>query len=214
MSLIFRKSRKLAAQIDEFLDSVSEGILIFSEGVHCYLSGDEERFARKIVQIDKKEANADKLRRDVENQLYVHSLIPEHRGDVLALLETMDHVIDTAKRTLTQFDVERPDIPEELHKAFLELTSSSANAGEMIVRATRAFFNDINEVKTHLHKVYHYEKEADRQGDQIKRQIFATDWLLSRKMHLRYFTFHIETISDRAEDVADRLSIYTIKRTP
>jgi predicted phosphate transport protein (TIGR00153 family) len=213
MSMIFRKSRKLAAQIDEFLDSVSEGILIFSEGIQCYLTGDEERFARKIVQIDKKEANADKLRRDVENQLYAQSLIPEHRGDVLALLETMDHVIDSAKRTLTQFDVERPDIPLELHKPLMELATSSEKAGEMIVCATRAFFRDIREVKNYLHKVYHYEKEADRQSDQIKRQIFATDWLLSQKMHLRYFTLHIEIISDKAEEVADRLSIYTIKRT-
>ena len=36
---------------------------------------------------------------------------------------------------------------------------------------------------------------------------------LARKIHLRYFCLHVENISDRAEDVADRLSIYTIKRT-
>ena len=33
------------------------------------------------------------------------------------------------------------------------------------------------------------------------------------KIHLRYFCLHVETLSDRAEGVADRLAIYTIKRT-
>lgn len=214
MAAIFRKSKKLAAQIDEFLDSVSEGILIFTEGVQSYLNDDQARFAEKLIQIDAKESNADKLRRTVENQLYQNSLIPDHRGDVLALLETMDKVIDRAKKTLNQFDVERPGIPKELHSDMMELTRASEQAAEMIVRAVRAFFVELHQVKNHLHKVYHYEKEADNLGDQLKRKIFATDWDLSQKIHLRYFTSHIESISDEAQDVADRLSIYVIKRTP
>jgi hypothetical protein len=36
---------------------------------------------------------------------------------------------------------------------------------------------------------------------------------LSWKVHMRYFAYHIETISDEAEDVCDRLAIATIKRS-
>jgi uncharacterized protein len=212
MNLLFRKTKKLAAKIDSFLDAVSEGMIIFKDGVRSYLSMDTDGFANDIVQIKRKEADADKLRRDIENQLYTHSLIPEYRGDVLALLETMDHVIDSAKKTLKQFSVERPEIPDILHTSYLALTDVCVSAAEMIVQSTRAFFADIRNVKNNLHKVYHYEKEADRLSDALKRQIFDTDWRLSQKIHLRYFALHIEQISDRAEEVADRLSIYTIKR--
>jgi uncharacterized protein Yka (UPF0111/DUF47 family) len=38
------------------------------------------------------------------------------------------------------------------------------------------------------------------------------DLKLSEKFHLRYFTLHIENISDIAEKVADLLSIMAIKR--
>jgi len=36
---------------------------------------------------------------------------------------------------------------------------------------------------------------------------------LSQKIHLRYFALHIDNVADRAENVADRLAIYTIKRS-
>jgi hypothetical protein len=67
-------------------------------------------------------------------------------------------------------------------------------------------------VKNYLHKVYFHEKEADKISDRLKRRIFSSDLDLSRKIHLRYFALHVETISDHAEDVADRLGISTIKR--
>ena len=73
---------------------------------------------------------------------------------------------------------------------------------------------DFQQVKDHLHKFYFYEKEADKIADLIKRKIFQnTELDLSQKMHLRYFVQHIDSIADEAEDVADRLSIYTIKRS-
>jgi uncharacterized protein Yka (UPF0111/DUF47 family) len=58
-----------------------------------------------------------------------------------------------------------------------------------------------------------YEHEADRRGDLIKRTVFKMPIDLSQKIHMRYFAYHIETISDEAEDVCDRLAIATIKRS-
>jgi predicted phosphate transport protein (TIGR00153 family) len=213
MRILFKSSLEIAAQIDDYLDFISQSMVVFSQGLDSYLTAKETEFKEQLAQIAKLESSADARRRNVENHLYQHSLIPEHRGDVLGVLETADHVIDTAKKTLFQFDVERPEIPPELHEDFRLLTSSSVNCAEMLVQATRAFFKDIKAVKNYLHKVYYFEKEADRISDNIKRKIFRRDMELSRKIHLRYFTLHIEQISDRAEEVADRLSIYTIKRS-
>jgi len=49
----------------------------------------------------------------------------------------------------------------------------------------------------------------------IKKKVFheMTNLNLSEKFHLRYFTLHIENVSDVAQKVADLLSIMAIKRT-
>jgi len=214
MAILFRTTKALEMEIDEYLDDVSNGILVFVEGVSHYLSGSEESFQSNLQTVDELEGKADKLRRDIENHLYTHSLIPEHRGDVLGLLENIDDVIDTAKETLNQLEVERPFIPESLKQEFVELAETVSKAGEAVVLASRAFFKEVRLVKDHLHKVYFYEKEADKQSYNIKRKAFRMDELeLCQKFHLRYFALHIDTLADMAENVADRLAIYTIKRT-
>jgi hypothetical protein len=132
---------------------------------------------------------------------------------VLGLLETIDEVINTEKKTLSQFSVEKPAIPADLNPQYQELASTCVAGAEAVVAAARAFFRDIKAVHDHVHKVYFYEKEADRLSDRLKRDIFARDLDLAHKIHLRYFSLHIESLSDEAENVADRLAISTIKRT-
>jgi len=58
-----------------------------------------------------------------------------------------------------------------------------------------------------------FEKEADKVSTKLKQAIFSSDMDLSHKMHLRNFVEHIDNVADWAEDVADRLAIYVIKRT-
>ena len=149
----------------------------------------------------------------VEGHLYRHSLIPESRGDVLGLLETMDCVINTAKNTLSLFLVEHPEMVPELTREWRDLAETATHTAEAVVLAARAFFRDARGVSDHLRKVYFHEKEGDKIAMDLKRKIFDSDVDLVRKIHLRYFALNIDLVSDAAEDVADRLSIYAIKRT-
>ena len=209
---LFKSSRVIETQIDEFLDTVAKGCLVFRSGVNAYLAGDTADFEAAISDIGTLESRADKLSREVESHLYSHSLIPDHRGDVLGLLENTDNIIDTAKSSLLQFSVEQPVIPAEFAEGYRKLAEASYLASEAVIVSTRAFFRDVDAVKDNLFKVHHYEKEADGISDTLKRAIFASDLDLARKTHLRYFAQNVEKVSDRAEDVADRLAIYAIKR--
>ncbi len=211
---LFKSTRELEAKIDEFLDKVAEGSLFFQEGVAAYLAGRRADFEEKIEAINLHESQADKLSREVETRLYSNSLIPEHRGDVLGLLENTDNIIDRAKISLYQFAVEEPVIPDQFHGGFNQLAEASCRAGEAAVKAARAFFRDVQAVKDHLFKVHHYESEADQLSDTLKREIFRSAQLdLAHKTQLRYFAHNVEKVSDEAEAVANRLGIYTIKRT-
>lgn len=210
---LFKSSRSIETKIDGFFDTVAEGSLVYRAGVRAYMEGNTTDFENAIVSIDKLESQADKLSKEVESNLYSHSLIPEHRGDVLGLLENSDNMIDTAKTCLYQFSVEQPSVPEEFHEGFTKLADAGCSAVEAVIVSARAFFKDVQSVKDNLYKVHHFEKEADGISDRLKRSVFASDLELAHKIHLRYFALNVDRVADRAEEVADRLAIYAIKRT-
>lgn len=212
----FKQANQSIELIDRFLNVIDQGAIIFREGVKNYLHDNRENFLDNLATLSKLETEADELKRKIENILYTHSLMPQLRGDILKLIEEMDGIINQCKKSLFQFDVEVPYIPLEIHQDLLKLTETSISAVESVIPAARAYFRDPDSVKEKIHRVYLYENEADKLADAIKRKVFQQMpqiEKLSEKFHLRYFTLHIETISDTAEDVADLLSIMAIKRT-
>ncbi len=210
---IFRKTRELEAQIDEFCDKVDEGALAFKLGIKSYLDGDTDAFEDKLRFVNELESRGDTLRRNIERKLYTQTLIPESRGDVLGLLENMDQILNKIEGAMWQFAIEKPEIPSEFLAKFANLVDSAVQSVEALVSASRAFFRDIDSVSVHLHKVMFFEKEADKVSTKLKMAIFSGELDLSRKNQLRRFVEHVDDIADTAEDVADRLTIYTIKRS-
>lgn len=208
-----KKTKKLETQIDEFLDKILSGSLQFKQGVKYYLENLNDMFEKSLNEIATTENSADDLRKTIETKLYLHTLIPEYRGDVLGLLESVDKVMNKSKETIFQFSVEKPNILPEFTGLLMELTNTSVTSVEYMVYAVRAYFSDYQKVRDNINKSVFYEKEADILADKLKRNIFANQNLgLAEKIHLRYFTYHIEQIADSAEDVCDRLSIAVIKR--
>ncbi len=212
MALLLKTTRFVESQIDNFLDMVSDSATTFQLAIADYLAGRVDQFEERLIQIRELEHRADDLRVSIERFLYERTLIPENRGDVLAILENTDEVIDNIKDSLVQFSIEMPDIPEDLNDLWMQTTKASVAAVEQLVFAVRSFFRDLAAVNNYIHKVYFFEREADQIGEKLRRKIFGMDIELSRKSQLRFFAIHIEEISDAAQDVCDRLAIYTIKR--
>jgi len=210
--ILLKTTKMIEMQIDDFLNIISESGILFRKGLENYLNHDKVEFEERLNTVSENERKADELRLNVEKQLYLHTLIPESRGDVLAILENSDQVMDDLKETLQLFSIEFPDIPSELNSMFLELADSSIDAVESLIKGIRAFFKDIASINDYIHKVIFFERECDKIAVNIKKEIFNADISLSQKMHLRFVTQQIENISDSAENVCDRLAIYAIKR--
>jgi len=212
MAILFKNTKDLEAKIDNFLDLIVKGGFLFKQGMKYFLDGDAEEFEKRISSIDKTESDADNLRREIETRLYAETLIPESRGDVLGILEGCDKVLNITTETLMQFSTEIPDIIPEVKPKYLDLTDASVAAMEEMVSAVRSYFKDITKVRDHITKVQLYESESDKIAFKIKHIVFRKDIQLSKKIHMRYFALHIESIADEAEDLCDRLSIAAIKR--
>jgi hypothetical protein len=200
MAILFKNAITLEVKIQHFLDNVTNSGILFEEGIEDYLNGDMTQFGNKLAEIRRNEETADDLRREIRYRLYKKMLIPESRGDVLALLETTDNVIDTTKKVLSHFDVEKPHIWDFLRPTLSKLTRASAQALDNVVRGNRAFFDNKEGVEDFIHKVHFYEHEADQLEEQAKRDIFNAEEIqrLSEKMQLRDFVELIASLSDEA----------------
>ena len=211
--ILKKKKIGIERQVGEFLDRVSEAGLLCRGGMDAYLRNELEVFATTLESIRDTEHHGDGLRRTIELELYRKTLIPESRGDVMELLEDMDALLDRFTGLIWQFEIERPEICPEFHADFKELLQHSIEAVEAMVRSCRSFFTEIHSVSDHIHKVSFWEKESDKVSTRLQKAIFSREDLrLSHRMHLRFFVKQVDRIADEAEDVADRLNIYVLKR--
>jgi len=213
MALFTRTTKNIIISIDEFFDNIDLGLLVFREGVKAYLEKDMESFTRHIQKVESLERNADKLQRSIENEMITHSILPQHRVEVTALIDVIDEIIDSLKSTLNEFCIELPDIPESLNHNFLSIMEASVSAGEELIPAARAYFRAPHTVREKLLKVYYFESETDKVSRNTQKVIFQDmkELDLARKSHLRYIIHHIEKISDTAQKAADQLSAMAIK---
>lgn len=210
---LFSRSRSLEAEIDEFLDKLSESSATYQIAISTYLrNGPTQEFDDMVKQLSEFESRNDALRRSIEAQIYRETLIPESRGDVLGLLETLDQIHGLMEGGLYALSIEKPVIPLAFADGFQNLVEACHQSVAYLVKASRDFFTNIDGVSAHLDKVMFYEKEADRAGTILKRAIFESELDLAHKMHIKSFAEYFDDVADGAEDVADRLRIYAIKR--
>jgi len=211
---MFGRTNRIERKIDEFFDKIVTSGMLFRKALQIYLEqgARNEAFIEKMHQVEKLESHSDELRREIETELYVHTLIPDLRGDVLSLLEEADKLINLYESGLFKFHTEQPAFPRFAHRELLRLTDTVCESAEQVVMASRAFFRDIRAVRDYSSKVQLLESEADKLSTSLLQQIFDSELDLALKMHLRYFVERVDTIANTAEDISDRLNIYAIKR--
>ncbi len=208
------KTTILELDMDRFFSLIDQGALLLEDAIKKYLDGKMDSFEQKTTEINTIEHEADELRRKIKHRLYAEMLIPDSRGDVLGLLETLDNVLDCSKHVSTNFSIEHPEILPFLKDDFLELTETCVKAVLELTRAVRAFFRELYRVSEHLDKVHFWEREADVIEERLKRKAFSSEdiQLFSKRVHMRYFAERISMVADEAEAVAERLAVYAIKR--
>ena len=211
---LFGQTKQLEREIDQFVDILSEVGLVFKSIVTLYLNnGSTDKFDEMVQHVSEMESKADKITKEVERTLYEETLIPDARSDVLRLLEHMDELIGMYQGNCYNFSIQKPNFPKVFHEELKLLTENVVNCVESLCLTVRSFFRDIKSVRDNAHKVTFYEKESDKKYTSLARKVFNSDLTLDQKMHLRYFIEKIDRICDQAEDIADEIQIYAIKRS-
>lgn len=141
-------------------------------------------------------------------------LIPEVRGDVWELLESLYKVLDFTKKIMENYSFEKPVIPEFIKSDFLNLSEYITKTVDELVNAVSAYFSNVSLVTEFSNKVRFFENEVDKVEDTIKKIVFSTDEIetLAERIQLRYFAEKMALVSDVAESACEKVSVFAIKR--
>ena len=199
---VISRTRALENKIDCFHDKMIEAAAVFHRSIKTFLnenSRDEYKSINKQIKT-------------IENDLYSQNLLPNLQADILQLIEGLDKINNQFDDVIYKFYIEQPQIPAPFHRKLIELCYQVADCAENMAIASRAFFKDLSTVRDYSHKVYIMEQESDSTYNDLKKAIFASDMELANKLQLDLLITEVADIADIAEDCADELLIFTLKR--
>lgn len=210
--IFFKKQQAVLDKIQAYLEEVDLCGSRFRECMVALLErlGDPENEGRADL-VHQAESKADDLRRQIEFELYDRALIPESRGDVLGLLETLDNIPGMYQSLCEQLLLQRVVVPESFRARFLKLIDVNLKSYQLAREAVLCMFygTDIRKLSAQIDAT---ESESDRIERGLIRDIFASSCDKADKILLKEIVINTGDISDTSETVKDRLILAIVKR--
>lgn len=215
MNIFKDRNKELEMEIDLYLNCLQKGSNTFLEGVKSYLRGETDLFNERVKLITEQEKEADELLVNIKFVLFRYNLVPNLSADILELMDTMDDINDVAKEVLLDFQVQKPQIAPQLVDDFGHIAKKSNKAVEAVIKGVRIYLSEFRTVEDYITKTNLFESEADTLLYNLKVKIFDEQLkcTLSEKMFLSKFADELAKLSDIAEKVASKLSVFRFKRS-
>jgi hypothetical protein len=211
MKLFFgKKENKIITMFREHLEKVEDGIELLDDLVHAYIK--KENFKQLCEKISQIENQADILRRSIEKEMYKGGFLPNFRGDLLGIIESVDKVMNKTESVSDIFYYEDPFIPEELKEEFVKLSEEIITTYKQLKKSIECIFDNIDNASEIIKEVEKSEHKADIHEKNIKQIVFKMNLALSQKLHIKQICENMGDIADRAENTSDRLNILLMKR--
>lgn len=211
-----RKQRRVQDLVGKYMDVWIGCIRSFRDSWDVYVTeGRSEEFYFRVKETHKEESRADDLRREIELELYSKALIPESRGDILGLLESVDALLSEAERVLYDIQLQNVDIPDDIKGAFDKMVDVTCSCCEVVNKAVRLIFcgdGKTNGLAILANEIDNLESEADHLERRLIRTIFKSSLPDGTKLILKELVRQLAEVTDHAEHVGDRLTIVSVKR--
>lgn len=171
---------------------------------------DRETYVEKIR---KNESDADDKRRKMETEMYLGAFLPNFRGDLLGIAESIDVVANKAESTADLIELQNINIPNEFVPKLIELAEKSLETYLSVKQAASSIFNDMDVANELINRTEDLEHESDVLEKNLVRTLFRKDEIeLAHKIQLEKLIKKLADIADQAENVSDRLQIVIFKR--
>lgn len=210
---LFRRQRQVEELYAEYLDQWKRCTDSFEKAMDLFLErGNSEEFGYWCRETHKHESRADDLRRKIEFELYSKALLPESRGDVLAVLEAVDRVINKVESILFQLHLENVEVPDLVADHFRRVYTVTRGCLPLVHEAAAACFKSRSGIVSLVEQIDQKESECDHAERAAIRALFASDLPWHTKFQLKNVILELGNVTDRAEGASDRLLITSVKR--
>lgn len=215
MKIFKDRNRELELEIDLYLNTLFKGSNTFLEGVKAYLKGDMKEFELRTKLVVEQEKEADDYLVNIKYVLFRYNLVPNLSADILDLMDSMDDINDISKEALLDLKVINPTIKPALTDDFVSIAYKSKKAVETLIKAVRIYLTEFTTVEDYITKTHLYESEVDTLQHNLKLKIFSKDEEISlgEKLLLNKFADKLGDLSDLAETIARKLSVFRFKRS-
>jgi len=211
--LFENKEKKVEAQLREYCEKVALCLDGFRRTVNEYCqTQDRSRLQVNFEIVRGAESMADDIRREIEDVMYTKALFPESRGDILGLLETADRVPNEAEAAARMILNQHVVIPNWLCPGVTQLVEICHRCVCAMLECVGKLFSEFTTAAVAVGKIDELESEADHIEAELIKQVFSSDMDGMEKILLRDLVKHIAELSDRAENVGDRIRIIVAKR--
>jgi len=211
--VFLRKQKSIEKEVLDYLYTWKKCLECFNGGMEVYLAeGIGEKFNYYVQEVYKTEERADELRRKIEWDMYSKALIPESRGDILGFLETMDKIPNKAESLLNQIKLQKLEFPKELNQNLERIVALSWEAIQLVYEAATKLLSRNGDIHKLADEIDAKETECDHAEQDTIEKIFSMDIEKADKILLKEFIIEMGNLTDRAEDVSDRLTILSVKR--
>lgn len=203
-----RNEKTILAGVNRHLDVVVQIVDAFRLVVVSVASGDSDSAKAAAEAVFAGETRADQVHRELSLQIADGSFFGGIREDLLALLEKVDNIADSAKDSarLLVFskldDDARKFVSSDEMKRF---TDEVAVAVEALVALVHAFDGGKKLVLSKIPGVEDAEEEADERKDELLGALAESESAMNplTVIKLRDFIFMTDNIADNAEDCSD-----------
>lgn len=209
---LWRSEKRLQEKLEAYVEQVTRSLASLKEIFPACLDGSQARRDDLSNPVHPLESQADDMRRDIEHELYAGKLLPETRSDVLLLVQQIDRISNSAENIVDYFSVQELEVPEALREDFQEFLWKNLEACAGMAETVRMLLTDLGKVQPLADEVDRLESACDRMERHLLRRIFDRNLERAHKLHLRDLVQSIGTLSDRAEEITDRVVRFAIKR--
>jgi predicted phosphate transport protein (TIGR00153 family) len=199
--------------VERYLDHLRNVQQTFSQAIDKCLDGEAREDFRVLAdETHRFESKADDVREEIKTFMYGKVLLPESRGDIMGLLESIDQIPRFFEIILNIIRTQKLDIPDLIVSEVRELVSVSMETCDLMTRQVEDLLQRGRRIPELLDVIDEMESRCDIIERQIIIKLFESDIDPFLKIQLKELVVFLGEISDQADRVSKRINIISLKR--
>jgi hypothetical protein len=211
--VFWRKQKAVEALVLKHLDQVDRTLRLYQGALDAYLKDQDVQRASKLAyETHEAEGDADDVRRQVEAELLGGALLPHSRRELLEVIESVDRLANAAESTLDYLLFRKPEIPEAIRPTLIRIVEETGTIFDDVNLLITSLFHDTRSVHEVSRRIEHREGAVDALEREAIKTLYKLELELAYKQQMDGLIERLVELSDRAEDLSDRVDIMAMER--